>query len=386
MFSPFTGLLLNADRVGDVGSATSPPYDVISPQERRDLLSASPYNVVRVLLAPPEDPEYRDAAATLGSWKQDEAVTSDDGVRFYLYFMDYVDASGVSRTARGVLGALDLMTPGERIVPHEETRAKHRADRMAAMTATKTNVDVIIGLSGSPDLQALLEPGSDPHLDFSSPDNVRHRLWKVRDGEQSEQIQTAVSAHSVSIADGHHRYLTALAYADERSSPGPWNAILAFVAPAEGSGLTVGPYHRVFGEFPFTPDGVRDRFDVVPAPAAAPDAPGSLVVASPAGCWLLTPRNDALTELPRPWQAASPAVARELLYPAVGVTEDAATYVPGADEALAAVATGSTAILTAPVSEAAIAHAGELGLRFPSKTTFFVPKPRAGLVMRSIAD
>jgi hypothetical protein len=109
------------------------------------------------------------------------------------------------------------------------------------------------------------------------------------------------------------------------------------------------------------------------------------VISSPEGTWGLVPRPEAIECLPQPWRAASTAVAREALYPLFGVDEASATYVADATEALACIAGGGTAVLVAPVSEAAIASAGEVGLRFPSKTTFFVPKPRAGLVMRSIA-
>jgi len=384
MFSPFTGLLFDPDHVGDVGLTTSPPYDVISPDQRSELLAASPFNVINVLLQGGDDPDYHDAGRIMQRWLTTGAVASDAEPRFYLYFMDYVGDDGEARTARGVLGALDVIEPGGQIVPHEETRAKHRADRMAAMTATETNVDVIIGLSSSPDLRRLLTPSAEAQLDFESRDGVRHRIWKVSDEAQLAAIEAAVDAHPISIADGHHRYLTALEYAANRPEPGPWDAILAFVAPAEGSGLTVGPYHRVFESLPFEPDAVTSRFRVRECVAVIPTDPGSLVVASPEGTWCLTPLTEALAPLPEPWREASPAVARELLYPLLGADESAAIYVPDADEALAMVPEGATAVLVAPVSERAIAAAGDLQLRFPSKTTFFVPKPRAGLVMRSI--
>jgi uncharacterized protein (DUF1015 family) len=385
MFSPFPGLLFDSDHIGDVGGATSPPYDVISPDQRRELVAASPFNVVNVLLAGPEDPDYEQAGDTMAAWLTEGAIVADDGPHFYLYFMDYVTPEGEARTAKGVLGALDVVAPGAQIVPHEETRAKHRADRMAAMSATRANVDVIIGLSSSPDLLAMLVPTPGPHLDFFAADAVRHRVWKITDRDQIDRISAAVDAHPISIADGHHRYLTALEYRENRSEPGPWDAILALVAPAEGSGLTVGPYHRVFDDFPFTPAAVAAAFDVTESTPEVPSSPGDLVVSSPRGTWRLAPRPEAVEHLPEPWRAASTAIAREVLYPLLGVDEAAATYVPEATDALEFTASGGTAVLVAPVSEAAIAAAGELGLRFPSKTTFFVPKPRAGLVMRTIA-
>ena len=146
----------------------------------------------------------------------------------------------------------------------------------------------------------------------------------------------------------------------------------------------MGPYHRLFLEFPFEPDAVADVFVVEPGAPAVPAAAGSLTVATNTASWLLTPRPEALAVLPAPWREASPAVARELLYPRLGISEDSASYVADAAEAVAAAAglPDGAALLVAPVSEHAIAEAGEMGIRFPQKTTYFVPKPRAGLAIR----
>lgn len=387
MFSPFTGLLFDPTKVPSVGDATSPPYDVISPDDRRDLMARSPYNVVRLLLSSPDDPTYQQAAALLHTWRDEERLVLDPTERFYLYLMDYDAPDGGRKTARGVLGALDLIDIGDRVVGHEETMAKHRADRLAVLTATEANLDVIIALSSSPDLAPLLEPTGEPRLDFTTPDGVRHRLYDITDPKRIAAISSRVKEHPVAIADGHHRYTTYLGYRktrDAEEGAGPWGAILALVAPAEGSGLTVGPYHRLFLEFPFDPAVVADAFVVEPGPPTVPAAPGSLVVATNTTSWLLTPRREALAALPAPWREASPAVARELLYPRLGISEDSASYVADGAEAVAAAAglPDGAALLVAPVSEHAIAEAGEMGIRFPQKTTYFIPKPRAGLAIR----
>jgi uncharacterized protein (DUF1015 family) len=293
---------------------------------------------------------------------------------------------GERRQARGVLGALEVMDLGTRVVPHEETMAKHRADRYSVLTATQANVDPIIGLSSSPDLAALLEHDGPWRLDFTTPDGVRHRMHDLADEAALGAIATAVGEHAVAIADGHHRYTTALQYRRDREaeglSNGGWTHIMTFVAPAEGSGLTCGPYHRVFDVFPFDAGSVTGRFTVEPAEPTPPDGPGDVVVVTTEGAWKLRARAAARAGLPGPWRGASPAVARELLYPLLGITEDHADYVPDAVEAIAAVAPGGAALLVAPVGEHAMAEAGETALRFPQKSTFFVPKPRAGLVIR----
>jgi uncharacterized protein (DUF1015 family) len=385
MFSPFTGLVFDPTLVPSVGDVSSPPYDVIDSASRRELQDASPYNVVRLLLADDDDPGYAVAGALLPAWRENGVLVADEGPRFYLYSMEYT-YGGVRREARGVLGALEVMDLGSRVVPHEETMAKHRADRYSVLTATQANVDPIIGLSASPDLAGLLAYEGPWRLDFTTQDGVRHRMHDFANDSTLAAISNAVAAHSVSIADGHHRYTTALKYRRDRETEGlelgGWTSIMTFLAPAEGSGLTCGPYHRVFADLTFDPSLVAGTFDVSPTSREAPQTPGDLVVVTSTGASRLRARSEALGSLPAPWRQASPAVARELLYPLLGISEDHATYVPEATDAVGAVATGGAALLVAALSEHAMAEASETALRFPQKSTFFVPKPRAGLVIR----
>ena len=383
MFAPFQGLLFDPGRVGAPGAATSPPYDVISPQERDRLKAASPFNIVRLLLAEPADGRYQEAASLLSAWRRDGVLVHDDEPRFYLYDMEFD-----GHHAR--IGALAVEDFGERVLPHEETREGTKADRMAVLEATRANLDPIVALSPADELLPLLEPAAQPRIDFDA-GGIRHRLYDVIDPETVASIQKAVAAHPVAIADGHHRYTTALRFRNAQDRPGPWDAIMAFLAPAEGSGLRIDPVHRAFPFVDMVPD-LSDRFEAGETAPVPPGSPGSLVLAGGAAhgaaVQLLTPRPDALAELPEPWREASAAVGRELLYSRLGVDESDATYYPDAAEALAWLAShpAGVVVFNAPVSEHAIATASEAGLRFPSKTTFFQPKPRAGLVLRSFDE
>ena len=386
MFSPFTGLLFDPQRVPPTsGDATSPPYDVIDAAERVVLLERSPYNVVRLLLAAPGDERYQQAARLLSGWRDTGLLRADPGPRYYLYEMDHRRSDGAAVTARGVVGALRVEPLGPRILPHEETMEKHRADRMAVLTATRANLDLIVALSASPDLAGLLSPPGPPRLDFVV-DGVRHRLTDITERERIEAISDAVAGHAVSIADGHHRYTTALAYRDlrEKAGPiGPEDGIMAMVAPAEGSGLRVAPYHRRFASGVLDESALVELFAIQHTDPVEPDEPGSLVVVSAERTVVLRPRPHHLAALPEPWREAGAAVARELLYPALDLSEDEAEYTPDWERAVAAARRdGGIAVLVAPVSEQAIAAAGDAGLRFPQKSTFFTPKPRAGLVAR----
>jgi uncharacterized protein (DUF1015 family) len=387
MFLPFSGWLFNPALVADIGKATSPPYDVISEDERQALIARSPHNIVRLLLPGLDPASYELAAQLLARWQGDAVLARDDTKRFYLYEMDYTDASGSAHRARGVMGALELVPLGRQVVPHEETQDKHRADRLSILKATQANLDPIIALSAAAGLPELLAaPAGSPRLEFAEDDGSVHRLYDITDPEVVAGLSATIGAQPLSIADGHHRYTTALGYRGDRGAvdgAGPWDFIMAMVSPAEGSGLTIGPYHRILPGFDFDAARLTGAFDVSIGAPTVPDDPGSLVIVAGMTAYHLRPHADATAHLPSPWRQASAAVAAEVLYPILGVDETGARYSADASEAAAAAASGEeVAVLVAPVTERAVAEAGELGIRFPTKTTFFTPKPRAGLVVR----
>ncbi len=388
MFTPFRGLLFDPQLVPEPGLATSPPYDVIDEDERRQLLAASPYNVVRLLLAEPGDSSYVRAAELLARWRTEAVLAPDPSPRLYLYAMQFAGDDG-PQEAVGVIGALAVEDLGDRVVGHEETMAGTRADRMSVLAATRANLDPIVALSPAPALADLLVPQGPPRLDFAA-DGVRHRLYDVADPDRIAAIGAAVGAHPVAIADGHHRYTTAGAFREQQPGPGPWDAIMAFLAPAAGSGLRIDPVHRGFervegGATREVLAGFRLDTPGRPAPGDAVVHWGAEHGRAPAR---LRPRSTALAGLPEPWRAAGTAVARELLYGPLGVDEASAHYFSDLEAALAWLEGHPKGALVevAPVSEEAVAAASAAGLRFPQKTTFFAPKPRAGLVLRSFTD
>ena len=378
MLAPFNGLLFNPSVVGDVGAATSPPYDVISAEEQLRLEQGSAYNMVRLLL--PGAERYQDAGRLLEAWRRSEALVQDPTERFYIYEMEWI-AEGEEHVAKGVVGALLVEELGTRVLPHEETMSGIRADRYAVLDATQANLDPIVALSSSTRLIDLLEAPGAPRVEVTDPEGVIHRLAEITDGDAIADVRTAVRDGTLSIADGHHRYTTALAYAGDHG-PGPWSRIMAVVAPARGSGLEIAPYHRWF---PTSTDvgAAASAFTVSPVAPVPPTNPGALVVVTGQKAILLTPKDRTIATLTPPLGEASAAVARDILYPLVGLDENDARYTPSADEAVDRARAGGTAVLVAPVTEAAIAAASDAAVRFPQKTTYFRPKPRAGLVLRT---
>ncbi len=391
LFAPFRGCLFDPARVPDIKSATCPPYDVINEADERRYRESSDHNMVRLLLAGPGDPTYREAARLLSGWRVDGSLITDPDPRFYLYRMRYYDQTGSEHVAAGIIGALALVPLGGRVLPHEETMPKTNADRLAVLTATRANLDLIIALTPANDLSVFLGAPGLPRVSFET-DGISHSLFDITDPDSIAAITSAVASHPVAIADGHHRYTTALEYQSVQSGSGPWDSIMAFLVPAQGSGLAIGPTHRVFSRVAFDPARLSDRFIVEPSEPVPPQQPGTIVlvagVGHDTGPVALVPRFDHLSRLPEPWRQASPAVARELLYELLAVDESQAIYFADPHEALQIGSThpqGAVALM-AGVTEEAISAATRAGLRFPQKSTFFVPKPRSGLVIRCFAD
>lgn len=323
---------------------------------------------------------YQESADLLEAWLGDGTLQIDTDPRFYLYTMRYRTDEGVEREARGVIGALALEPIGKRILGHEETMAHTGVDRLELLRATRSNLDLIIALSPAPGLPALLEPEGSPRFAFEA-DGVRHALYDLE--RQVPAIAEAVDTHPLAIADGHHRFTAALEYQASHEGRGGWDAIMAFVAPAQGSGLQIHPIHRFFPILRV--EEIGDIFDVETAPPSPPTVPGSITMVTAGESKLLIPKAGPIQALPPSWRSASTAVARELLYPRCGVGEEDAVFHPDPERLIAelAGAPDGAVLLMAAVPEEAVSDAAEQRLRFPRKTTLFVPKPRAGLVLRS---
>ncbi len=388
MFSPFPGLLFDPARVPDAGAATSPPYDVIDDEQQELLRAAHPHNVVRLLLPDGGAERYQRAADRFAAWRSEGVLQQDASPRFYVYELDFTARDGAPRRARGVVGALQLAELGGQVQPHEETMPKTRSDRLDLLRATQANLDPIVVLSPAAGLTAAIDSAGPLRLDFTA-GGARHRLYDLADPDRVAAVAGAVSAEQVVIADGHHRYVTALHHQRERTSAGPWDAIMAFVAPAIGSGLSIASAHRFFADLPHGLAVLNGRFEQSPAEPAPPGRPGELVLvpgpAHGAPPMRLVPTDEALAGLPASFRRASAAIARDVLYPILGVTEDNAVYHPDAEVLVGRLAESprGAAVLTAPVDEQAVADAIGEGVVFPQKTTYFVPKPRAGLVIRA---
>jgi uncharacterized protein (DUF1015 family) len=395
-FEPFVGLRYAPDRVR-LDDVVAPPYDVISPEEQHALERRSQYNAVRLEL-PRDEPaldRYHAAARLLAQWRAEGVVISDREPLFYGYRMIFSDEAGRPRHSIGVIGALGLEPPGPGgILPHERTTPKAKSDRLRLLRATRTNLSPIWGLSLANELSALITlPNSAPMRAVDS-GGVTHELWPIDDPGQVAAISAAVDAQPVVIADGHHRFETALTYQEERreasgGQPGEHDLVMALIVELVEDQLWVRAIHRLISGLP--PD-----FDMVGAlansflitPTDPPDttigarmqAAGALALVTSERTWLLTPGPGITAAAPQDLDSSRLDVALANWPP------HELTYQHGWQFAAAAVAKGTAqaAILLRPATVGQIAETGRGGERMPPKTTFFWPKPRTGLVFREV--
>jgi uncharacterized protein (DUF1015 family) len=203
-FEPFRGIRYNITE-SDPVEVTAPPYDVISPAQRAELLLASPTNVVRIDLpvadpALPQSDPYVDAAEVFAEWRDSGILVEDPEPSFTVYRMEAIDEDGASRHTTGVIGAMELSRPGEDgILPHEFTTPKAKSDRLDLLRSTVANLSPVWGLSPSVGLTALLDTNDEPLARFTA-DDVTHTVWRITEPSRVAAIGAAVSAHPIVIA------------------------------------------------------------------------------------------------------------------------------------------------------------------------------------------
>lgn len=400
-FEPFVGLRYDRPRPDlDPAVVTAPPYDVIDAAERQALAERSPYNIVHVdvpVPVPGDDADpYAVAAATLARWRDEAVLVEDPSPAFTRYRMSFRDETGAERSTVGVLGALELVPPGEGdVLPHERTTPKAASDRLRLLQATAANLSPIWGLSLAAGLSDAIGHDGDPDARWTDDDGITHEWWRIVDPSACARITAAVASAPVVVADGHHRYQTCLAYRDERrvaagDEPGAYDQTLALVVELTPDQLVVQPIHRLLhgiGSFEalrttlsalFT---THDAGAVSPATVAEMTADGALCLVAPdATGTFLVPKPevfDGVEDLDsaRLEHALSTSEPRPEL-----------TYQHGVGATLARLAAGDAdaAVLLRAVPVAvieAMAHARAL---MPPKSTFFAPKPATGVVVRPL--
>lgn len=391
----------------ELSAVVAPPYDQISPDTRDRLYALSPDNIVRATL-PREEPGldgYAAARATLARWLAAGAWRQEDAAAIYPYHQTYT-VGGQRVTRRGFVALGEVTEYGAGVVrPHERTHSGPRRDRMRLLEATRADIGLLFMLVSDPggELLGLTDPAGDPVAEARDLRRETHRLWRLTDPATLARATALMEARPVIIADGHHRYETAVEYA--REHPGARWKLMAFFA-LEAPGLTILPNHRlVHGIEGFSlarlAEAARPWFDAAPLPDPMAFVPSNRVVGVVAGAEAITLRlrDEAADRIAWPagtsraWRQLAVSILHEgLLRPLLDITDarlDARTHVDyTADQAAAVEAARSwrhqAAFLIAPTTPAeleAVVRGGEL---LPQKSTHFYPKLLDGLVFHRL--
>jgi uncharacterized protein (DUF1015 family) len=386
--APLVAMRYDTAVVGPLEALTAPPYDVISEPHRARFAEASPYNVVHVDVGATTghthpDQRYAAAAATLASWESSGVLRSDTGPSYYAYEVDWPAVEDVhAGRVRGVFVALALEPWGGDVIPHEETMPGPVDDRLRLLRATAMHLSPIYGIVAGPcePLRALLDRVTEmPALEeVTDEERVRHRVWRV---PADAPIGAWLSDEALLMADGHHRYTTALAYRDERRTvdgAGPWDSILALVVDAATQDVRVLSYHRVqLRGVAATHD--RPASDLSELCGSVNEEQMRVGIIARDGRGDLTFGTRDLAGAPPAVRALHEELLDEL------APGDALRFTHSASDAEEAVREGAVAAyILPPTTPERLREAIERHERLPPKSTFFWPKPRTGLLFMPV--
>ena len=399
---PFRGLRYDPDVVGDWGGVLGPPYDIVDAAQTAELKASNPYQIAHIETAAGDD--IAAAAQTLRDWRSAGAVVQDQAPAYYLHEHHFGDGPG-RQVRRAIFGAVELTPWGGGVMAHERTMPGPRATRTALRSIVGADVSPLMAfvpdadgaLAEMIDIASQLTPlyeGTDPTGDF-------HTLRRIDGANTVMRINSAFANDTIYMADGHHRYESALASIDDR--PGS-RSVLIGVACADDAALVVGATHRVVhADVPASLLAQLGRsFQIKESTADAliaslPDGSSAIGLITGQGVWLLEPTDAAVRampgDVPDAWRNLAPAVLQHIiLEPLLHIDADAlaggqaVTYTHHLDELLEAIASGSANaafVLPAPTLQDVIDTA-DAGSFMPQKSTYFVPKLPTGLVLHSL--
>jgi uncharacterized protein (DUF1015 family) len=411
---PFRGLRYDAARVPDLSAVLCPPYDVISTQERQRLLELDPANAVRLELpaATPDtatDADFDAAATTLNGWLRDGTLVRHERPLIYVYEQQYSDADGAARVARSFFCELRLEDYGASsgIKPHEHTLGPAKEHRFQLLRATRTHLSPVLLIyeSDSTELLDAIVASARPH-EAIGPNGVGQRLWTIDPDlvPEANDLLALAGSRPLTIADGHHRYETALRYRDSPGAPESAQHVMALLYSGHSNGLALAPWHRVVagvdestsvlakaGEF-YDASQVTSPDEILAALHEPGDAGVLGLWTRAGGSVLKVDRKRArqfvagLTSEAVRWLDVS--VLSGTLAQMIGASEaDLATarrlsYTHDAREAIKSVDDGSADVCfllrPTPIDDVvAVAAAGDF---MPAKSTYFYPKAATGLV------
>jgi uncharacterized protein (DUF1015 family) len=427
---PFRAVRYDRPTGADITSLTAPPYDVIGPELRAELLARDPHNVVAVEL--PEgttdptvpDNRYETGARRWRAWIDEGVVAFDTSPAVYVLEQRYLHGEAeIARRGFIVAVSLEPFSAGV-VLPHERTLPRALDDRLNLTRATAANLSQVFGLFADPahvtDRLISRAMTSTPIATATDDEGVTSTLWAMRDPDDQDALSGYLSDQRIFIADGHHRYTTALAYRDERraaegvhaaGAPAPaHDSVMMALVNMDDPGLIVHPTHRIAdAPTPVDPAAFRaalaERFELSDLPPGHPS--GALSAASDRPSFIVRTR-DGVTKLARlradadlthafpagaseAWRALDVATLQELvlsplldIHPDRPATLDRLSFSKDAHAALKAAPEHDAVFILNPTRMEQVAAVALAGETMPQKSTYFYPKLLSGLLFKSL--
>lgn len=396
IFKPFNGLIPSLDPDEDISQRISPPYDVIDDHEMEEL-KANPFNVTRITLNPQEG-RYLQAAKELMDWMSSGKLKKDEDTCFYLYRQSFLN-DGRRLTRTGLVGVLSLEPYDKGIViPHEETISGVKEDRLRLLEDTETHSESIFGLYHHSDIpiKALLS-SSEKLFETEDHDSVVHSFHKISNPKMISRIQSMMMSKTVLIADGHHRYETALKYSEENDGEEKKGFVLATLVSSDDEGMILLPTHRLLSDLDIDEEELLERMKdhlIVESMDNFPFLRSRVAGKEHMGFGLITRSGRMyyafLEELPSDsvlWVIDAYACQEIIFKNVLGDKIFNIEYEESCEEARNKVMKGRSdlaILLGSPKLDEIWKVAGE-GIKMPKKSTFFYPKIWSGFVYYSMS-
>lgn len=262
---PFQALRYNTDKISDLSKVMTPPYDIITPKQQREFYDISPYNVIRLEYGmefsddTPDNNRYTRAKQDLDKMMQEQILMQEDEPAIYIYEQIFSMPDGSKKSCKGIFSLVQLEEFDKKIVlPHEETLSKAKTDRFNLMKATNCNFSQIycLYLDQKRTVNQILEEKMKQmaNISFTAQDGIRQNLWIIKDRDTIALLEKSFADKQLFIADGHHRYETALNYRNYlresgAAADGLYNYVMMLLVDMEDDGLVVFPTHRMVKDF-----------------------------------------------------------------------------------------------------------------------------------------
>lgn len=423
VIKPFRGLRYDSNVAGKVETLTCPPYDIISEEQRKGYINRNSYNVIRLEL-PKGKNAYESAGETLREWKEKGALARDEEPALYIYEIVF-EANGEKKSVKGFICRVKLEEFSKGVVlPHEETLSKAKTDRFNLMCATNCNFSQVYSLYMDEEKRTRGRIDSlssqKPDVEMTDEAGLVHRVWVVTDKEAVEAVCGDFAERKLYIADGHHRYETALNYRNYLREQGIYNDsadyIMMMLVDMEHEGLVVFPTHRlVRGLYRFISEKLIVRcgqyFDIsehvgtdsiegmLKEHYLKGDKAFALYCGGEKWHLLVLKSMEVMDELLPYLSEASRGLDVTVLHTLVfenilGIDKESManqtnlTYTRDLKEAIRAVDSGEhqCAFILNPTRVTEIRDVAKAGEKMPQKSTYFYPKLITGLVMNEIED